>query len=65
MGSTDSTSCCTTKASGCAGGCCKCRLCSIIFKVLFIGLLACMASSLWEINHAIRMVSAVTASTGK
>ncbi|MSR70213.1 MAG: hypothetical protein EXS17_07705 [Phycisphaerales bacterium] len=64
MESSESKSCCSTKGSA-AGSCCKGRLCGVIFKLLIVGLLACIASSLWDISQAIRMVSIATQSAGK
>jgi hypothetical protein len=44
---------CST-GSSCAG-----RLCGVIFKLILVGLLTCIASSLWEIEKSVaRMVPA-------
>ena len=45
-------SCCTTSGK-CSCNSCKCRLCSLIFKLVIVGLLTCIASSLWEIDKSI------------
>gem|GEM_PF-1517543 len=48
-------SCCTTKSS-CSCSCCKGRLwCQIIFKLIIVGLLTCIASSLWHIDKGLAL----------
>ena len=45
-------SCCSTSGQ-CSCKSCKCRLFSLIFKLAIVGLLTCIASSLWEIDKSI------------
>ncbi len=61
MGSNDSKDCCST---GSQGGACKGRLCGMIFKLIIVGLLACIATGLWEINQSILRVSIETRAAG-
>lgn len=64
MGSSESNSCCSTGAGDGKSACCKSRWCGLIFKLVLVGLLACIATSLWEIKTAIRSVALETKSTG-
>lgn len=48
MGSDSGQSCCT-------GG--KSKVCGFLFKILIVGLLTCIASSLWEIEKALILMA--------
>lgn len=53
------------EASG-SSSCCdkKGKFCGMLFKILIVGLLTCMASSLWAIDKALGKIAFVDATSG-
>lgn len=44
-----------SESCGASGACC--RLCRIILVIVITGLLTCMATSLWQIEHHIQTIA--------
>ncbi len=53
-----------SESESCNAGGGKCRLCRMVLAIVIAGLLTCMATSLWQIEHHLRTIAEKCATGG-